>query len=543
MELVDPKKGWNAHKILGLDPMAATFTCIGNAITRGSRCRRPINGMSRAAADRILGDMSREYYSGQRGNKQLYQLASHLLCTQNHQYQADEKVQAWSAKIAESVGRVQEWNDMKDELQTLQEENEQLAEYLLVKDTQSHKLAREMKKMKQSESLSALQARQLSDLQEAHAALESKFRSLRLEHAESDLLQEEIRERERELTRKLANAEQKVAAQQHDLTEKGTDFKWRECKLKEKLKEMTLMWEEAERREAKLNEKLSATEQRAEEAETKLEENLRSAEEEIKQRETEFGEQLFKAQHETMKRDTELSEQLFKAEQDSKKRETELNEQLSKAEQEIEKKEMELVEQLARAEQESKEKIGLSETISVQQEAAKETEKRLTDKLRIMEQDLKKKEIELAKTKEESAEKTELQEAAKISEKNLRDKLRITEQDIKKKETELKEQRLKARSENKDREKLREAILNVEETAKNTIMKLSEKLHNTEREVERKNTELSEQLLKAEQERQERKELRDKLAESERTLEEIQSKKLRRLFRIGSRHRLSQNSS
>lgn len=483
MELVDPRKPWNPRKILDLDPMAADFTCAGEAVSKGQRCRMPVSWTDRAAAKGILDDMSMEYMPEQHGGEKLHELASLLLCKRWHQYQAKDRVRVWSARIAEWADHVQESNHMEVEIETLQEDNVNLRENLQrLKETHSQKAARDAKKIRKLERLSASQATELSDLQNDYAALEIKFRSLQREHTESVSMQEESSEIETELREKLANVEQRANQQKTELNEKTLEIK------------------KAEKKEIRLKEKLSIAEKVANEREVKLTETLDRVEE-IEQREAELKEKL----KETLDRVEEVEQ-----------REVELKEKLT--------------ETLDRVKEAEKREGKLKEKLSVTEEKAEQTKMELHRKLLNAQEETKKRGTELQQQRFKAEQESEKRET------ELRKQLFDAKEESRKRETELSEQRFKAERESEMKEELRETISNAEEAARETERKLKEKLRSTEQEAKQKETELREHRLKAGQEIQKNKELREKLAESEKASEETRSKKLRRILHIGSRH-------
>lgn len=104
MALSDSRKhNWNPREVLGLDPLAANFACVGAAITKGgSRCRWRLDGMTCATADDLLNEMATTYPIEEPVTHQLRRLASLLLCKEYHQYQADRMVREWVEKIRQS---------------------------------------------------------------------------------------------------------------------------------------------------------------------------------------------------------------------------------------------------------------------------------------------------------------------------------------------------------------------------------------------------------------------------------------------------------
>lgn len=394
IEFADPKKPWNPRKILGVDPMAESFTCVGVAPTRGyARCGWRLEWADRVAGKVVLDEMSTGRTSEERRTEQLRDLARHLLCKQHHQYQVGQKVQEWTAKLAESAGHIQEWNDMVDEIQTLRSENGRLMKILQrVKEAQSLKAARDVKKIRRFKSFSATQMKELSNLQYKHATLETDFQSLQLDHARSVSMQEQANDTETGLRGKLADMEKEAEEQKQELTEKSLDFEKAENELKEQLRKALSRAEKAEEREANLNKKFSDTEKTA----MQLRKKVIDAEQDSKKKATEFYDQLSQAEKDSEEQKTGLRTQLRQAQQESKERETELTKERR------------------RASRESEEKEQLRETTSKAEAAAQKVITDLNQKLRIAKQEVQDRETEisgqLVKAEQESQERNELRE-------------------------------------------------------------------------------------------------------------------------------------
>lgn len=184
MALLDPRKQWNPHRVLGLDPLANNFTCVGRAVTKqNSRCRWMIDGTICVVADDLLNEMAATYMIGNDGINQLHRLAKLLLC-EYHQYQAKDTVKEWAVKIQELE---RERNDLRARDLMLHEEkgNREDLQNLIQEDmTQMRKAIQAMEEMKRKETQSASSVTHLSELQARYAALENTFENLRKNQTE-----------------------------------------------------------------------------------------------------------------------------------------------------------------------------------------------------------------------------------------------------------------------------------------------------------------------------------------------------------------------
>lgn len=82
--------------------MALDFTCISQvASTGGSRCQRKLGRAACVAANNLLNNIAEMRIDGRPVPRQLYSVASLLLCQPDHQYQIVEKVEEWAVRIRE----------------------------------------------------------------------------------------------------------------------------------------------------------------------------------------------------------------------------------------------------------------------------------------------------------------------------------------------------------------------------------------------------------------------------------------------------------
>lgn len=116
---------WNPREVLNLFIGADRFNCVGVAHSKGgSRCGWEIERNRCTTANNMLRSMAEIHPSSIKIAPHLSQLANSILCTQVHQYQAqqvDNKVQVWSEKIslvANQMGHIQQ---LKDELRRCKE--------------------------------------------------------------------------------------------------------------------------------------------------------------------------------------------------------------------------------------------------------------------------------------------------------------------------------------------------------------------------------------------------------------------------------------
>ncbi|KAF6241089.1 hypothetical protein HO173_000883 [Letharia columbiana] len=94
---------WDPYRVLDVDPSSPYSTCVGFAVSTGSRCKWRFNTeqfdtFQRATAVERLKAMS-EMHPSQVTLAALYSLARNTLCRDFHQWQADAKSTEWEAKI------------------------------------------------------------------------------------------------------------------------------------------------------------------------------------------------------------------------------------------------------------------------------------------------------------------------------------------------------------------------------------------------------------------------------------------------------------
>lgn len=91
---------WDPFRILDLRPLNGRTTCIGEARTRGNdRCRFRLKQEHLEIADEILRSLALNQPTHPHLEDSLRQLARHLLCTENHTYQADDRTREFSDRV------------------------------------------------------------------------------------------------------------------------------------------------------------------------------------------------------------------------------------------------------------------------------------------------------------------------------------------------------------------------------------------------------------------------------------------------------------
>ena len=88
---------WSPSEILEIHDITA---CAGFSHSQGQRCRSPLSAIKKGVAELILDHMSSLAISSDESIfEQLETLASNLLCSQRHEYQAQSLVSTWTQRI------------------------------------------------------------------------------------------------------------------------------------------------------------------------------------------------------------------------------------------------------------------------------------------------------------------------------------------------------------------------------------------------------------------------------------------------------------
>lgn len=196
MALLDPKGQWNLRTVLGIDPLSENFTCIGMAVTKRDRCRLRLDCMDCMVANELLNVITAE--ETRRTSNGLYRLARLLLCQEYHQYQADDIVRQWTAKIQDSMQKEKDQAVHKGLVLDLQAELQADHKYLQADHRylqtdhkhlqEDHKYLQADHKYLQAEHAklqaerTVLQA-EYTELQTGHAGLQAEHAELKAEHA------------------------------------------------------------------------------------------------------------------------------------------------------------------------------------------------------------------------------------------------------------------------------------------------------------------------------------------------------------------------
>lgn len=114
---------WDPWEVLGLYPKGPYYSCVGVS-KAGFRCGWEFWGRQWDASQADLELMS-TMHPWQISRDMLNTLARHSLCVDNHQYQASNKVNEWSALIAEHLKRANEQLARADERRIVKSETEE----------------------------------------------------------------------------------------------------------------------------------------------------------------------------------------------------------------------------------------------------------------------------------------------------------------------------------------------------------------------------------------------------------------------------------
>lgn len=376
MAPIRPVRKWDPRKVLDLDPMAGTFTCVGSAPTKGHvRCRIRIDIMACSAAVEVLNEMTAiDIVRGSECTNELIRLAELLLCQTYHQYQAHEKAQDWFLKIHQSAQEFLEWKELKVENKSLQVEKKKLVEKLALLEEdlakESEKASQEMSRRTILETMGTAVNKEFADLQGKHAALKEEAAVLRKNQTklkkENELsflklskVEEEAQEREAELRSELFEAEQKAQegklAQEREaelsnkLSKAESIVQEKEAKLKKlfkakeeaqcKVEELSnelfiagLKAQDAQYKEAEVGNKLVQTEQEAKDREAQLSNILIQSKQEAQDREAELRNKLIQTERKAQDREAEFGNKLIQIKQDAQVREATISQKLTGSE-------------------------------------------------------------------------------------------------------------------------------------------------------------------------------------------------------------------
>lgn len=122
---------WDPRKTLDLYPSKHNFLCVGRAVTmKNSGCRWDIDQRCCVEAETILDAMEELEPKSDQIAGYLDQLATRLLCTAQHQKQAEEKVYQWSRKVNDVAVQLKKERKMQSQIHKLKEELHESKELL-----------------------------------------------------------------------------------------------------------------------------------------------------------------------------------------------------------------------------------------------------------------------------------------------------------------------------------------------------------------------------------------------------------------------------
>jgi hypothetical protein len=116
------EKLWDPITTLDIiNPSRGRLTCVGHAVTRGRRCRNPINQANQFSAFQLLQDLSYIDTSTTDINAKLHHLAKLTLCVRYHYNQADDMAKEWSKDIDQLQEASRKKTDIKIEPESREE--------------------------------------------------------------------------------------------------------------------------------------------------------------------------------------------------------------------------------------------------------------------------------------------------------------------------------------------------------------------------------------------------------------------------------------